>query len=141
VASHTSSSSSVIGSAGSQSKRRSVVLLPNCRFRSSCHSSTISRKLLSGVTTVALIFLPGSRCHTDLRGSMTSAPMAPLLACSMGSEDIRFVAPNSMGVARKKLPAMGRTSPAYHTKSRQSPGSTVVLVLIPASEPSARCTS
>ena len=33
------------------------------------------------------------------RGSMISAPIAPLLACSMRSEEIRLVAPNSIGVA------------------------------------------
>ena len=46
---------------------------------------------------------------------MISAPIAPLLACSMRSEEIRLVAPNSIGVAVTVPSALIVTSPAYHS--------------------------
>jgi hypothetical protein len=46
---------------------------------------------------------------------MISAPIAPLLACSMRSEEIRFVAPNSTGVTVTLPSGLTVTSPAYHS--------------------------
>ncbi len=46
-------------------------------------------------------------------GSMMSEAIAPLFECLIGSDEIRLVAPNSIGVATRVVPFM-RTSPAYH---------------------------
>ena len=71
--------------------------------RSPCSVRAVVRRLCS----------PRSRSASA--GSMISAPIAPLLACSMRSEDIRLVAPNSIGVAVTVPVGVDRsTSPAYH---------------------------
>ena len=71
---------------------------------------------------------------------MISEPIAPLLLCLIGSDEIRLVAPNSIGVAIR-WPPLITTSPAYQLYRAMPPGPTVWLGLKPTFFPSlfARC--
>src|SRR4026207_599 len=68
-------------------------------------------------------------------GSIISEPIAPLLLCLIGSEEIRFVAPNSIGVPMR-LPPLITTSPAYQLYRTTPPGPTVWFGLNPTFLPS-----
>src|SRR5688500_8864787 len=64
--------------------------------------------------TVIWARVPEASFQEDPLGSMMSAPIAPLFECLIGSDDERFVAPNSIGVGTPVLFAPVVTSPAYH---------------------------
>src|SRR5215510_6862300 len=76
-----------------------------------------------------------SSIQLDPCGSTISEPIAPLLLCLIGSDEIRFVAPNSIGVAIRWVPLI-TTSPAYHVYLTTPPGPTVWLGLKPTFLPS-----
>ena len=89
------------------------------RLTSFCTMVTASRKvavrpLTSVYLTEAWARLVASSAQAASGGSMIRAPMAPLLLCLIGSEEIRLVAPNSIGVAVTLPSGLTRTSPAYH---------------------------
>src|SRR6185369_2693070 len=76
-----------------------------------------------------------SSIQLDPCGSTISEPTAPLLLCLIGSDEIKLVAPNSIGVAIRWLPLM-TTSPAYHVYLTMPPGPAVWLGLKPTFFPS-----
>ena len=78
----------------------------------------------SGLVTVACDREVASSTQVDPSGSMMSEPIAPLLLCLIGSDEIRLVAPNSIGVAMRWKP-LTTTSPAYHVYRAMPPGPTV----------------
>src|SRR5688572_12717049 len=61
---------------------------------------------------------------------MINEAMAPLFECLIGSDEIRLVAPNSIGVATRVEPFM-RTSPAYHLYLTTCPGAAVCFCATP----------
>ena len=89
----------------------------------------------SDFVTVACARDPASSTQFEFSGSMMSEPIAPLLLCLIGSEEIRFVAPNSIGVAIRWKPLI-TTSLAYHVYRAIPPGPTVWFGLKPTFLPS-----
>src|SRR5689334_4802977 len=89
----------------------------------------------SVLVTVACAREPASSIQLDPEGSMISEPIAPLLLCLIGSDEIRLVAPNSIGVAIR-CPPLITTSPAYHLYLAMPPGPTVWFGLKPTFFPS-----
>src|ERR1043166_270399 len=101
-----------------------------------CIWTTNSRnEVPSLLVTVACAREVESSTQLDPCGSMISEPIAPLLLCLIGSDEIRLVAPNSIGVAIRWLP-LTTTSPAYHLYLTTPPGPTVWLGLNPTFLPS-----
>src|SRR3954464_3805432 len=121
-----------------------LTALPNSRFTSSWKRSTPSLNSVAPVLRfriTASARLAGFTVHLVLAGSTISAAMAPLLECWMRSDEVRLMAPNSAGVARRCPFGSGYTVPAYHWYQRHPPGATVVLRFAPTCEPSEYCTS
>src|ERR1044071_4096030 len=84
----------------------------------------------SDFVTVACAREVESSIQLEPCGSMISEPIAPLLLCLTGSDEIRLVAPNSIGVATR-WPPLTTTSPAYHRYLATPPGPTVWFGLKP----------
>src|SRR5262245_4122847 len=101
------SSSSAVSGTGDPS--------PNLKFMSFWKSTANSLNAFpaAGGVTVAAALVPASNVQVDPCGSMIKAPTAPLLLCLIGSDGIRLIAPNSIGVATSVVPDI-LTSPAYH---------------------------
>src|ERR1051326_3196249 len=98
--------------------------------------STNSRNdVPSLLVTVACAREVESSIQLDPCGSTIKEPIAPLLLCLIGSDEIRLVAPNSIGVARRWPPLL-TTSPAYHIYRATPPGPIVWFGLKPTFLPS-----
>jgi len=82
-------------------------------FTSFWKTRTNSRNCLPSCETVAAARMAGSSVHVAPFGSTMSVPTAPLLPCLIGSAGIRFVAPNSIGVATRLPSGMTSIAPAY----------------------------
>src|ERR1044072_5346576 len=108
----------------------------NLMLMSVWNCTTNSRNDVPSVlVTVACAREPASSTQVDPSGSMMSDPIAPLLLCLTGSDEIRLVAPYSIGVAIR-CPPLITTSPAYHLYLTTPPGPTVWLGLNPTFFPS-----
>src|SRR5690349_19942085 len=101
-----------------------------------CIWTTNSRnEVPTALVTVACARDVESSIQLEPYGSTISEPIAPLLLCLIGSDEIELVAPNSIGVAKRWLPLM-TTSPAYHVYRATPPGPIVWLGLKPTFLPS-----
>src|ERR1044071_8455152 len=101
-----------------------------------CICTTNSRNdVPSDLVMVACAREVVSSTQLDPCGSTISEPIAPLLLCLIGSDQIKLVAPNSIGVAIRWLPLI-TTSPAYHVYRATPPGPIVWLGLKPTFLPS-----
>src|SRR5262249_57496347 len=88
----------------------------------------------SDLVTVACAREPVSSIQVEPEGSMISEPIAPLLLCLIGSDEIRLVAPNSIGVPTRWPPLIA-TSPPSQLYRTTPPGPTLCLAFNPPSFP------